>query len=160
MDSRENHTDKARRLQDELIKADRNYFLTWDQWVPPKLGPTRSIEQENLPAGFKYSTRPTRSRPTRSLPTRARNHQATRSTMPVRKAYADAIASKHFGKKGMSLVNRFSIDLYLDHIVFDMCWDAEPEPSVETPMASSSAEPQYGGQSEFMSSIFYLMDVY
>ncbi|KAG2741883.1 hypothetical protein P692DRAFT_20880184 [Suillus brevipes Sb2] len=63
--------------------------------------------------------------------------------MPVRKAYANAIASKHFGKK-----------------VFDMCWDAEPEPSVETPMASSSAEPQYGGQSEFMSSIFYLMDMY
>ncbi|KAG1759116.1 hypothetical protein EDD22DRAFT_956202 [Suillus occidentalis] len=48
--------------------------------------------------------------------------------MPVHKAYADAIASKHFGKK-----------------VFDMCWDVEPEPLVETPMASSSAEPQYGG---------------
>ncbi|KAG2032018.1 hypothetical protein BDR03DRAFT_985995 [Suillus americanus] len=49
--------------------------------------------------------------------------------MPVHKAYADAMAKKHFGKK-----------------VFDMCWDAEPEPSVEIPTASSSAEPQYGGQ--------------
>ncbi|KAG1718943.1 hypothetical protein EDD22DRAFT_855170 [Suillus occidentalis] len=59
------------------------------------------------------------------------NHQATRSTMPVRKAYADAIASKHFSKK-----------------VFDMCWDVEPEPEplVEPPMALSSAKPQYSGQ--------------
>ncbi|KAG2741537.1 hypothetical protein P692DRAFT_20880082 [Suillus brevipes Sb2] len=49
--------------------------------------------------------------------------------MPVCKAYADAIAKKHFGEK-----------------VFDMCWDGEPEPLVETPMVSSSAEPQYGSQ--------------
>ncbi|KAG1783197.1 hypothetical protein EV702DRAFT_1191629 [Suillus placidus] len=50
--------------------------------------------------------------------------------MPARKATANAMAKKHFGK------------------LFDMCWsaEAEPEPLVETPTASSSAEPQYSGQ--------------
>ncbi|KAG1832630.1 hypothetical protein DFJ58DRAFT_847964 [Suillus subalutaceus] len=129
MDSRENITDKARRLQDEQIKTNSNFFLTWDQWVPPKLGPTRSFPQENLPVGFKYSFQPNRSPPTRA-PNNNRM-KVTPSTMPVRKETADALTKKHFGKE-----------------VFDMCWSTEaaPKTSVETPTTSSSAKPQCSGQ--------------
>ncbi|KAG2066227.1 hypothetical protein BDR04DRAFT_1121323 [Suillus decipiens] len=117
-------------LQDKWIKADCNFFLMWAQWVPPKLGPTQSIPQENLPAGFKYSTFPEHSLLTHTC----NNHmkKSTPSTMPVSKASATAIAKKHFSRE-----------------VFYMCWstEAEPVPLVEILTASSLAKPPYGSQS-------------
>ncbi|KAG1720610.1 hypothetical protein EDD22DRAFT_962784 [Suillus occidentalis] len=130
MSSHTHSTDKARQLQDEWIKTDHNFFLTWDHWVPPQVGPTISIQQENLPVGFKYSTCPKC-----SLPTRKQNNHAkppTSSTMPVNKAHADAMAKKYFGKE-----------------MFDMCWETEAEavPLVETLTDTSLTEPKYSGQS-------------
>ncbi|KAG1834617.1 hypothetical protein DFJ58DRAFT_847585 [Suillus subalutaceus] len=117
MDSRENITDKARRLQDKWIKTNSNFFLMWDQW-------------ENLPVGFKYSFRPNCSPPTcapNNNGMKVTHHQPCQSGRKL----LMHLQKKHFGKE-----------------VFDMCWSTEaaPETSVETPTASSSAEPQYSGQ--------------
>lgn len=150
MSSRAHYTDTARQLQDERIKTDRNFFLTWDQWVPPKLGPTRYIQQEILPVGFKYSTRPKRSLPTRKYHNRAKPPAS--STMPVNKAHADAMAKKHFGKECKSCLLLTDTYEYLAPTVFDMCWktDAEAVPLVETSTDASLTEPQYSGQSKFL----------
>ncbi|KAG2134170.1 uncharacterized protein EDB93DRAFT_1254602 [Suillus bovinus] len=130
MNSTRNLTDKARTLQDKRIKADRNFFLIWDQWVPPKLGPTQTIPQDNLQIRFNYSTQSKC-----PLPSYSRNIKGTKftpSTMPVREEYTDALAEKQKAKKA----------------IFEMCWntEAQPVPSVQTPTGSSSAEHQYSSQ--------------
>ncbi|KAG1775256.1 hypothetical protein EV702DRAFT_1047110 [Suillus placidus] len=113
----------------------------WDQWVPPQLGPTRSIPQENLPPGFKYSFR------SKDIPTRAHNKHAmksTCSTMPARKATADAMVKKHFGKQALKLSQSHrtassSAEPQYSGQTFEMCWDVErdPAPTVNAPSAAA-----------------------
>ncbi|KAG2062821.1 hypothetical protein BDR04DRAFT_1164591 [Suillus decipiens] len=122
MDSQDTLSDKARRLQDARIKADRNFFLTWDQWVPPKLGPPPSVPKDYTPLSVRQTPRPTH-----RLPTRVRNktlHTSLHSAMPTKKDQADGIAKQPFGQE-----------------VFDLCWTSESEPT-----STRSGEPHYGGQ--------------
>ncbi|KAG2365907.1 hypothetical protein BDR07DRAFT_1480798 [Suillus spraguei] len=122
MDSLETISDKAHRLQDTQIKANHNFFLTWDQWVPPKLGPTPSLPKDHSPVSFKPTPRPKR-----PLPTCARNQNSntsSKSSMPTSKDKADALVKQHFGKE-----------------VFDLCWTIESEPT-----STTLGEPHYGGQ--------------
>jgi hypothetical protein len=104
MSSHTHSTDKAQQLQDEWIKTDRNFFLTWDHWVPPQVGPTISIQQENLPVGFKYliHKQNNRAKPPAS------------STIPVNKAHAATTADNHCGEEE-------HISSQADQ--YDMCWD-------------------------------------
>ncbi|KAG1767883.1 hypothetical protein EV702DRAFT_1203542 [Suillus placidus] len=121
--------DKARRLQDQHIKADRNFFLTWDQWVPPKLGPTPSLQKDIIPVGTDNTNHPRPHLPTHSHKKNAKTFPTL--TMATSKKRNDILAKKHFGKE-----------------VFDMCWstESEPVPAVETPTATSSVKPHYHGQ--------------
>ncbi|KAG2067586.1 hypothetical protein BDR04DRAFT_1158932 [Suillus decipiens] len=127
MHSLKNCTEKAQQLQDEQIKTNHNFFLTWDQW-------------ENLPAGFKYSTHPEH-----SLLTHTRNNHMKKSapsTMPVSEASATAITKNIPAKKCLTSV--------------EMCWDVKPYPApminapvnalVNAPAEASSAKQDLGGE--------------
>ncbi|KAG0698120.1 hypothetical protein DFH29DRAFT_878202 [Suillus ampliporus] len=128
MDSEEHPIDKAQRLQDEHIKADQNYFVTWDQWVPPKLWLTPSPQKDGIPVGFNTIRIP----PKRL--TTSRTKQPNKSTpllMPSSKIRAERLAKQHFG-----------------HETFDICWSTETDQllMVEAPTMTSLAEPHFRGQ--------------
>ncbi|KAG0692662.1 hypothetical protein DFH29DRAFT_1008282 [Suillus ampliporus] len=140
MDSKEHPIDKARRLQDERIKADRNYFVTWDQWVPPKLWTTPSPQKDGIPM----------KRPNTSTP----------SLMPSNKTPAERLAKQCFGHETFDMcwstetdqlptvetpTMTSSAEPHFGCQTFDMCWDTEVDPvpilSVET--ARPAATGQY-----------------
>ncbi|KAG1722411.1 uncharacterized protein EDB91DRAFT_1256095, partial [Suillus paluster] len=128
MDSHEHPIDKAQRLQDERIKADRNFFVTWDQWVPPKLWPTPSPQKDVIPVGLnKFRIRP--KRPTTSRTIQPKKHPS--SVMQTRPDHADALSKKYFG-----------------HEIFDMGWSTEADDplTVGTPTGTSSASEHFGSQ--------------
>ncbi|KAG1748865.1 uncharacterized protein EDB91DRAFT_1244677 [Suillus paluster] len=128
MDSHEHPIDKARWLQDECIKADRNFFVMWDQWVPPELWPTPSPQKDMIPVGLnKFCIRP--KLPTTSHTIQPKKHPS--SVMQTRPDRADALSKKYFG-----------------HEIFDMCWSTEADdpPTMETPTRTSSASEHFRGQ--------------
>ncbi|KAG1787532.1 uncharacterized protein HD556DRAFT_1448721 [Suillus plorans] len=127
MYSHDTRLDKARRLQDERIKADWNFFLTWDQWVPPMLCTIPSPQKDQIPVGYNNI----RISPT--LPTISSPLQVTKSKvsiMPSNKTQTLAHPKNNVG-----------------HQVFDMCWNTEGDqaPAVQTPTATQSADPQVAG---------------
>ncbi|KAG2109219.1 hypothetical protein DEU56DRAFT_920377 [Suillus clintonianus] len=124
MDSPEHPIDKARRIQEERIKADRNYFVTWDRWIPPKLWPTPFPQKSWIPVGLNTFPIP----PKRPIPPKAKSPiDYPTSLMPSRKKSAAELAKQYFG-----------------HEQIDMCWDIEADevPKVATPTASASANPE------------------
>ncbi|KAG1889744.1 uncharacterized protein F5891DRAFT_1198407 [Suillus fuscotomentosus] len=128
MYSHENPVETTRRLQDECIKADSNFLLTWDQWVPPKLCPTPSPQKDRIPVGDNHiGIRPNQA--TTSGPPQVTNSKI--STMPSKETYTEALPMNNFG-----------------HEVFEMYWNTEADqvPKAGSPTATPSAEPQVGGQ--------------
>ncbi|KAG2095124.1 uncharacterized protein F5147DRAFT_778818 [Suillus discolor] len=124
----ENATDKARRIQDERIKADWNFFVTWEQWVPLKLCPIPATQNVRIPVGnHNIHIRP-------NITTTSGLPQVTKSnvsSMPSSQPHPEGLPKKHFGGE-----------------VFDMCWNTKADlvRTVNTTTATSSAEPQYEGQ--------------
>ncbi|KAG2148339.1 hypothetical protein BD769DRAFT_1381903 [Suillus cothurnatus] len=122
MYSHEHPIDKARRLQEERIKANQNCFITWDHWVPPKFWPIPSPQKDGIVVGHNTAhTRP--------------NIISTSWARQLKKDIASTMPSGEDRK-------------YFGNEVFDMCWNtkADQEPMVETLTAKHLAEPHYGGQ--------------
>ncbi|KAG1752347.1 uncharacterized protein EDB91DRAFT_1077775 [Suillus paluster] len=96
MDSHEHPIDKAGQLQDERMKANWNFFITWDQWVPPKLWLTPPPQKDVIPKPFGHEIFDMcRSTEANELPT---------MEMPT----ATSSAGRHFWGQ-----------------TFDMCWDTK-----------------------------------
>ncbi|KAG2115892.1 uncharacterized protein F5147DRAFT_649311 [Suillus discolor] len=116
MYSHENATDKAHRIQDECIKADWNFFVTWEQWVPPKLCPIPATQNVWIPVGnHNIHIRPNITT-TSGLPQVMKSNV---SSMPSSQPHPEGLPKKHFGSE---------------------VW------TVNTTTATSLAEPQYEGQ--------------
>ncbi|KAG1776222.1 hypothetical protein EV702DRAFT_1198542 [Suillus placidus] len=137
-------------LRDQHIKADRNFFLTWDQWVPPKLGPTPSLQKDIIPVGTDNTNRPRPHLPTHSRKKNAKTFPT--STMATSKKRNNILAKKHFGKEVFDIAGGGNTDCYIIGRTSlpwpNVCWNAEPDPAptVEAPTEASAAEPNYGGQ--------------
>ncbi|KAG1729538.1 uncharacterized protein EDB91DRAFT_1253045 [Suillus paluster] len=129
MDSHEHPIDKAQWLQDERIKADWNFFVTWDQWVPLKLWPTPSPQKDMIPVGLnKFRIRP--KRPTTSRTIQPKKHPS--SVIQTQPDRADALSKNILAMK----------------VIFDMGWSTEADDplTMETPTGTSSASEHFGGQ--------------
>ncbi|KAG1787556.1 uncharacterized protein HD556DRAFT_1448566 [Suillus plorans] len=118
MYSHENATDKACRIQDERIKADWNFFVTWDQWVPPTLCPIPATQNVQIPVVMKSNV----------------------SSMPSSQPHPEGLPKKHFGGKVFDMCWNTEADLVrtvntttatssaepqYEGQVFDVCWDTE-----------------------------------
>ncbi|KAG1725164.1 uncharacterized protein EDB91DRAFT_1087225 [Suillus paluster] len=117
MDSHEHPIDKARRLQDERIKADWNFFVMWDQWVPTEVV-ADSIPSKRHALSKKYFGHEIFdmgwSTEADDLPT-------------VGTPTGTSSAGEHFGGQ-----------------TFDMCWDTEVDPAPI--MSENAARPAAAGQ--------------
>ncbi|KAG1807075.1 hypothetical protein EV424DRAFT_1544020 [Suillus variegatus] len=131
MYSHEKPVDKARRLQDERIKSDLNFFLTWDQWVPPNLYPTPSPPKDRI------SMRNNQIRVGPNLPTISGPIQVAKSRVAT--TPSNKTQTTHHPKNNGG------------HEVFDMCWNTEAAraPTVKSPTAPQSADPQVAGPVKF-----------
>ncbi|KAG1720607.1 uncharacterized protein EDB91DRAFT_1256908 [Suillus paluster] len=146
MDSHEHPIDKAQRLQDERIKADRNFFVMWDQWVPPKLWPTPSPQKDVIPKNLSsvMQTRPDRAD---ALSKKYFGHEifdmcwSNEADNPptVETPTATSSASEHFGGQTFDMCWDTEVDPVLivseDAVrpaaagQYNLCWDDEPDPS-------------------------------
>ncbi|KAG1903867.1 uncharacterized protein F5891DRAFT_977413 [Suillus fuscotomentosus] len=127
MYSHKKPVDKARRLQDEHIKANLNFFLTWDQWVPPNLCPTPSSPKDRITMrNNKLHVGP-------NLPTISGPVQVAKSTVATMPS--DKTQNTHHPKNNGG------------HTVFDMYWNTEGDgaPTVKLPTAPQSADLQVAG---------------
>ncbi|KAG2091863.1 uncharacterized protein F5147DRAFT_657863 [Suillus discolor] len=96
MYSHENATDKAHRIQDECIKADWNFFVTWEQWVPPKLCPIPATQNVWIPVGnHNIHIRPNITT-TSGLPQVMKSNV---SSMPSSQPHPEGLPKKHFGSE-------------------------------------------------------------
>ncbi|KAG2116990.1 uncharacterized protein F5147DRAFT_648608 [Suillus discolor] len=129
MYSHENATDKARRIQDERIKADWNFFVTWEQWVPPKLCPIPATQNVRIPVGnHNIHIRPNITT-TSGLPQVMKSNV---SSMPSSQPHPEGLPKKHLGGK-VRTVNTTtatsSAEPQYEGQVFDVCWDTEVDPA-------------------------------
>lgn len=102
MYSHEKPVDKARRLQDERIKADLNFFLTWDQWVPPNLCPTPSSPKDRI------AMRNNKLRVGPNLPTISGPVQVAKSTVAT--TPSDKTQTTHHPKNNGGHAGMFAFD--------------------------------------------------
>ncbi|KAG1844899.1 hypothetical protein C8R48DRAFT_780123 [Suillus tomentosus] len=135
MGSHKNLVDDARRLQDDRIKTDCNFFVTWDQWVPPKLCTSPSPQNGSKLTNYILSNMPSWQTQTEALPTQ---HAGTeRFDM-----------SWNFEDDQVPTVERPndtpSADPHVLSQVFDMCWDTEVNPAATGP--AEAAVPLKSGE--------------
>ncbi|KAG1814385.1 uncharacterized protein BJ212DRAFT_1300679 [Suillus subaureus] len=132
VDSQEHLIDKARRFQDKCIKANQNFFVTWDQWVPPKLWPTPSPQRVTCQlTKSKQSLMPSCKKTTKEL---AKEHFGHEKFDMCWGTEADKALTVETPNVGPSAKPHFGVK------TFDMCWDAEVDPVLI--IAASTAEPQ------------------
>ncbi|KAG2138393.1 hypothetical protein DEU56DRAFT_755945 [Suillus clintonianus] len=146
MDSPEHPIDKARRIQEERIKADRNYFVTWDRWIPPKLWPTPFPQKSWIPVGLNtFPIPPKRRNQRQELAKQYFGHEQIDMCWDIE---ADEVPKVATPTASASANPESLAEVNFGNEQFDTCWGAEEDgvPKVVTPTASASAEQQFGSE--------------